>query len=215
MRWSEIQEWDDAPEYVTTSQKEVILFVKRVQQDCGQFLSHKGSDNLFRGINHTSDGSGLPFIYDKPIRDRGGKYTSREQLEFIHSLMAKDGFKSTRLNSIFCKGDPNVSSFGPRYVIYPIGEYTMTWYDSRKVGTSDLGYEAWIDRGMASFGYSTEGKTWKQAATAFWENNKQFFHQGNSLPEAVSAESEITVFAPGYHAITYDKWEEYEVGKRL
>lgn len=215
MRWSEIQELDDGPEYITTSQKEVILFIKRVQQDCGPFLAQKGSNNLFRGINHTSEGSGLPFIYDKPIRERGGKYTSREKLEFIHALMAQDGFKSTRLNSIFCKADPYVGVFGTRYVVFPIGEYTMTWYDSNAVGTDDLGYNAWIARGMESFGYNTKGKTWKHAAQAFWEKNKQFFHQGTSLTDAVAAGSEITVFASGYHAILYDKWEEYELGRRL
>ena len=203
-------------------------FTEKVRKDCKRYLSNKSPGmNLIRGV---SKHDGYEYIYNKIIQKERAR-TSSWDGEFgparnkaLSDLMKEDGFTATRSNGVFCFGvegsmyDPNeVGLHGTPYIIFPIGRYSLTWYDRNEMygRTHDIGSGGWY-HDMVSSQFDGEN-AWSKAPTgapkdreadlmknvaaAFWDKYKHAFSHGINVDQAVKSESEVIVAGTGYHAM--------------
>lgn len=203
----------------TIDQENLTIFIQKVHNDCQPFLSRKSHGiNLVRGIDiHFND----PFLYNKKIhsnRQRNSNLKYIEQNKALSKLMQKDGFIATRSNGVFCfgaKGEsfPRGESLlhGKPYVIFPVGQFDMTWYNRREMfaQSTDIGSGGWYQSMWRGQIFSK--KSIEEVAEKFWDKYKHAFEHGTDVDKAIDAESEIIVAGSTYHAIEADFYFENDI----
>lgn len=190
------------------TEDQIEEFGWRVKQDCSFYLNNKNADvNLYRGHNNKKE-----IVLDYQISQRNWSHTQHDITEYISKLMKIDGFIATRKDGLFVSPHPNVKLFGRPYIVFPVGKYSLTWFDESEMWENDLGAGSIEEYGRqaARDVYGIRNPTTGQAVKSFWEHYKHLFDQGTDVDAAVVAGSEVMLKAPSVHMIRKDIFEQYE-----
>lgn len=205
------------------SVKQVIGFGKRVKEDCSKFLNNKSPDaNLYRGRDDTK-----PTVMGRQVSGERVPFSNYKLVNHLHQYMQQSGFKATRLNGYYTTPDPDhASDFGVGvYVVFPIGDYTLTWHETEEL-PQDLGGDAiaefvadFVDNDPNHSLYdiaprgaldNVEIDYQKNIAELFWKMYGDQFRQGTNVDAAVQAGSETILLTKQVHMIRRDIFERYQ-----
>lgn len=115
---------------ISDEEQGVSEFFKTISIDCAPFFKEMGglkniqNNPLFRGIKKSIDTAiktdinqnRLPVDTPEAIHE-----------EFVEAF-SQAGFKANRNNSMFCTGSlEQAENYGIPYIIFPVGEYDITW----------------------------------------------------------------------------------------
>ena len=178
---------------------------KLIAKNCQPFLAAvKGKPNkhiLFRGIRGVEFGDKIMRKGKCPV---GRK--PRDTPKIIHKFadewfLEKTGIRY-RSNAVFCTGyEGNASTYGPVYVMLPIGPMSFCYSPLIEDLTNDLD--------MASSDEETRKDTRKTLKDGKYEQN-------TNLVSAIKSGHEIMIHCSGYYVISQDNFFEvlkYLVGK--
>lgn len=205
------------------------IFIKAVHEDCQRFLSNKSYGiNLVRGLQTLLG----PFIVGAPIyKNRESKWSQYNPGRNIalSNLMKEDGFIATRINGMFSFGivgnhgetrkeiPDHINNFGESYIIFPIGRYELTWFDSTKMfGKSiDVGSDTWYTNTTGLSYQLSPGPTDEEIAKKFWDKYKHIFSHGINVDQATAGRSEVIIAASSYHAIEASYYFKNDVENKI
>jgi len=113
------------------SMDEIGEFAGKIQEDCSDFLSIRGTGWLYRATDDIGNQIGIA----SPTPDRPPLHTPREEHNNAVHWMKKNGAIARRDNSFFCYNNPYDTEnfdhvYGNRiYSVVPINGFHYTWFD--------------------------------------------------------------------------------------
>lgn len=130
MRLNELLENNYTDPATETALSQALEIIKK---DCQLFLKNSNPESqLVRGTNKKPEQTLIPNL---SINNRLSSYSNPFYNGYLSNLMIKDGFKAARHNSLFCynlemQNKIKQNDFGYAILIYPIGNYSLTWFES-------------------------------------------------------------------------------------
>jgi len=115
--------------YENNHKEEIVRAWSLIQRDCQPFLLESNNKPLYRGINDLNTvESRVSFTKLTVHQERIPRDTNPFEHEYVIKAMKDAGFNAHRGNSIFCQASTvGLYDYGEVYVIFPIGDFNVTW----------------------------------------------------------------------------------------
>lgn len=194
-------------------------WVDIIKNDCSIYLENNPSKvSLFRGI----DGPLIDFKkIDYTTRDYSRiKYDQpyKEATIELNGLMKQAGFIATRENVFLSISENHVFKFGRPYVVFPIGDYSLTWIDRAGLVAHlnkknrplmhnnpdmlDLGGSNWYLSTIYQIkDHPNDPEMKGSVAEVFWNLSKNYFMQGKDPYDPRIHRSEVYMKSEGGYYI--------------
>lgn len=126
---------------------EINKINKMIQSNCKEYLSLiKGIDPLFRGMTNIAKVFGIKDV--RQDRKNHGNLTTSQYNRF-NDWLEKNGH-NRRDNTVICSSDTDwVSTFGMPYMIFPMGNISYTWMESKDFN---------VENGESGWQYNAAGR---------------------------------------------------------
>lgn len=106
--------------------KQIHAVYFMIKKQCQPWLKQRTSQPVYRGFRTASPGK-MAFIR-KVRHDRNPKDSDLKLHQMFDFFIDELGLTANRTNSMFTSGSlPVASSYGPPYVLFPVGNFNYTW----------------------------------------------------------------------------------------
>jgi len=182
---------------------EVVDALNLIERDCKPYLNDlpKGK-HLYRGIQDLdTNNTRVSFTKLQVRQSRAPRDTRQIEHEIVDKIMKEVGLVATRSNSIFTQASPDgLKDYGEVYLVFPIGEYHISWSPEIKDWTEDGILHKFMKAGKNKWDLQSTDDIDMPRFTRWIDSH---YGQGDLASAMLDPMMEIMVNCKEYYALLY------------